>query len=154
MISRVKLHHLDLMTWFKTLQIHWIDRWILQSTDPKSIVYWKVKLWLFGQIQGPRIIIHQNMSKYETFLSRNEILKILFWNLKFLNLEIFLSIENFLFFPNFRPNFHHDTKWFKGSSQHESCRSPWNLQLWFTQFLLKMLGSQDIILWIHAHELK
>ena len=25
-ISRVKFYHLDLMTWFKTLQSHWIDR--------------------------------------------------------------------------------------------------------------------------------
>ena len=71
----------------------------------------------------------------------------------FLNLENFLSIENFLFFLSFRPIFHHDTWWFKESSQHESCRPPWSLQLFFTHFSLKMLGSQDINLWIHAHEL-
>ena len=29
LISMVKFYHLDLMTWFKTLQIHWIDRWNL-----------------------------------------------------------------------------------------------------------------------------
>ena len=154
MISRIQLHHLDLITWCKTLQIHWIDKWNLQSTDQKSTVYWKVKLWLFGQNQVSRITIHQNLSKCETCSSRNRGLKILFWNLKFLNLEIFLSIENFLFFLNFEPNFNHDARWFKRNFQHESCRSPWNIQLFFTQFFLKMLGSQDIILWIHAHELK
>ena len=54
------------MTWSKTLQVHWIDRWILQSTDQKSTVYWKVKLWLFGQNQVPRITIHQKISKFKT----------------------------------------------------------------------------------------
>ena len=76
MISRVQWHHLDLITWFKRSQVHWIDRWILQSTDQKSIVHWKVKLWLFGQNQVPRVIIHQDMSKYETCSPRNSKLKI------------------------------------------------------------------------------
>ena len=31
-----------------------------------------------------------------------------FEKLKFFNLEIFQSIENFLFFHNFDPNFNHD----------------------------------------------
>ena len=48
MIPRVQLHHFDLITWFKTLQVHWIDILIFQSTDQKSTVYWKVKLWLFS----------------------------------------------------------------------------------------------------------
>ena len=29
MISRIQWHHLDLITWLKTSQIHWIDRWNL-----------------------------------------------------------------------------------------------------------------------------
>ena len=155
MTSRVQLHHFNLMTWFKTLQVHWIDKCIFQSTDQKSTVFWKVKLWLFGQNQIPRITIHQNMSKFETCSSINQKIWIFgfeIWN--FLKLENFPSIENFLFFLNFKPIFDHDTRWFKKSSQHESYRSSWNQQLFFTHFSLKMLGSQDIILWIHAHELK
>ena len=83
MISRIQWHHLDLITCLKTSQIHWIDRWSLQSIDQKSTVYWKVKLWLFGQNQVPRVKIHQNMSKCETCSSRNQRFKIWFWNLKF-----------------------------------------------------------------------
>ena len=71
---------------------------------------------------------------------------------KFLNLKFFLSVENFLFFHNFEPNFHHNERWFKRKFQQESWRYPWNLQLYFTQLLVKTLGV--IILWIHAHELK
>ena len=82
MISRIPWHHLDLITWLKTSQIHWIDRWNLQSTDQKSTVHWKVKLWLFGQNQVPRVIFHQYVSKHETCSPRNLILKIrvLIWN--------------------------------------------------------------------------
>ena len=154
MISRVKLHHLYLMTWFKTLQIHWIDRWIFQSTDQKSTVHWKVKLWLFGQNQVPKIIIHQNMSKYETCSSRNQKFMISFWKVKFSKLRNFSKCWKFHVFHNFEPNLHHDSRWFKRNFQQESCRSPWNIQLFFTKLLLKVLGSQVIILWVHAHELK
>ena len=83
MISRVHLCHLDLMTWSKTFHFYWIGKWNLQSTDQKSTVYWKVKLWPFGQYQMPRFTIHKNMSKCETCSSRNQRLKIWFWNLKF-----------------------------------------------------------------------
>ena len=90
MISRTQWHHLDLITWFKRSQVHWIDRWIFQSTDQKSTVHWKVKLWLFGQNQVRRVIIHQDMSKYETCWPRKPILKIRVLNLKkFHNLEFF-----------------------------------------------------------------
>ena len=79
MISRVQWHHLDLIKWFKRSQVHWIDRWIFQSTDQKSIVHWKVKLWLFGQNQVPRVIIHQDMKKHETCSPRKPNLKIRVW---------------------------------------------------------------------------
>ena len=67
------------------------------------------------------------------------------WN--FLNLEIFLSIENFFFSLNFKPNFHHVTRWFKESSQHESCSPPQNIQLLFKKFSQKMLVSQVMNFW-------
>ena len=92
------MHHFNLMKWFKTLQIHWNDKWILQSTGQKSIVYWKVKLWLFGQIQVPKIIIHQNMSKYETYSTRNQNVKISFWKVKISKLRNFSKCWKFLIF--------------------------------------------------------
>ena len=89
MISRIQLHNFDLMTWLKTfLKINWliVD---FQSTDQKSIVYWKVKLWFFGQNQVSKISIHQNMSKYETYSSRNQKVNISFWKVKISKLWIF-----------------------------------------------------------------
>ena len=71
MVSRNQWHHLDLITRFKRSQMHWIDIWVFQSTDQNLTVYWKVKLWLFGQNQVPRVIFHQDMSNYETCSSRN-----------------------------------------------------------------------------------
>ena len=76
MDSRIQWHHLDLFTRFKRSQLHWIDRWIFQSTDQKSTIHWKVKLWIFGQNQVPRVIFHQDVSKNETCSSRNLILQI------------------------------------------------------------------------------
>ena len=76
MVSRTQWNHLDLITRFKRSQMHWIDRWIFQSTDQKSTVHWKVKLWIFGQNQMPRVIFHQDVSKHETCWPRNLILKI------------------------------------------------------------------------------
>ena len=64
----------------------------------------------------------------------------------------FLSYENFLFFPNFAQPFHHDAIGFKENFQHESCSPPQNIQLWFTKFSQKMLGSQVMILWTRVHE--
>ena len=49
MYSSAQWHHLDIITMFKRSQMHWIDRWISQSTDQILTVHWKVKLWLFGQ---------------------------------------------------------------------------------------------------------
>ena len=45
-------------------------------------------------------IIHQEIKN----------LRFHFEKLNFLNLEIFLSVENFLFFHNFEQNFHHDAR--------------------------------------------
>ena len=73
---RIQWHHLDLITRFKRSQMYWIDKWIFQSTDQKSTIHWKVKLWLFGQNQVPRVIFHQDLSKHETCSPRNLILKI------------------------------------------------------------------------------
>ena len=89
-------------------------------------------------------IIHQEI----------KVLRFHFEKLKFLNFEIFLSVGNFLFFYNFEQNFHHDARWFKRNFQHESCSSPWNLKLCFTQLLPKVLESQVIILWTCGHETK
>ena len=103
----------------------------------------------------PKIIIHQSMSKYETYSPRNQKVKISFWKVKISKLlEIFLSVGNFMFFHNFEPNFHHDARGLKRNFQHESCISPWNLQLLFTQLFPKVLGSKVIILWICGHETK
>ena len=87
-------------------------------------------------------LVHQEIKKSRFHFEKS----------KFLNLEIFLSVWNFMFFHNFEQNFHHDAIWFKRNSQHESCRSTWNLQLFFTQLLPKMLGSQVMNLWIGVHE--
>ena len=46
-------------------------------------VYWKVKLWLFGQNQMSRFIFHQNMPNHETCSSRNQELQIRVWNKDF-----------------------------------------------------------------------
>ena len=146
------MHHLELMTWFKTLiKINWmiVD---FQSTDQKSTVYWKSQTWTFWSNSSAK---DHNSSKYvkiwNLFIKKS---RFHFEKSKFLNLEIFLSVENSCFFHNFRPNFHHDARWYKRNFQHESFIYPWNLQIFFTQLLLKMLLSQVIILWIHAHELK
>ena len=72
----------DLITWLKTsLKINWllVD---FHSTDEKSTVHWKVKLWPFDQNQVSKIIIHQDMSKYKTYSSRNQNVKISFWKVK------------------------------------------------------------------------
>ena len=98
MISRVQFYHFDLMTWFKTLQVHWIDIWNLQSNSQKSTVYWKVKLWLFGQIQVPKIIIHQKCQNMKLIHQEIKNSWFNFEKSKFLNLEIFLSVENSCFF--------------------------------------------------------
>ena len=82
MDTRTQWHYLDPFNKFKRSQMHRIDRWIFQSTDQNLTVRWKVKLWLFGQNQMPKIIIHQNMSKYETYSSRNQKVKISFWKFK------------------------------------------------------------------------
>ena len=82
MDSRTQWHYLDPFNKFKKSQMHRIDRWIFQSTDQNLTVYWKVKLWLFGQNQVPRVIIHQDMSKHETCSPRKLILKIRVFNLK------------------------------------------------------------------------
>ena len=80
MISRTQWHCFDMFNKFKRSQMHKIDRWIFQSTDQNLTVYWKVKLWLFGQNQVPRFIFHQDMSNYETCSSRNQKLQIRVWN--------------------------------------------------------------------------
>ena len=76
MDSRTQWNHLDLFTRFKRSQLQWIDRWIFQSIDQNLTVHWKVKLWLFGQNQVPRVIFHQDVSKHETCSSINPILQI------------------------------------------------------------------------------
>ena len=133
MISRIQIIHFDLMAWLKTfLKINWLIVYF-QSIDEKSIVHWKVKLWLFGQNQVPRITIHQKMK-----LVHQEIKKSRFhsdkW--KFLNLEIFLSVGNFIYFHNFEPIFHHDARWLKGNFQHESSRYKWYIKHFRTQLLI------------------
>ena len=129
MDSRTQWHCLDPFNKFKRSQMHRIDRWIFQSTDQNLTVYWKVKLWLFGQNQVPRFIFHQDMSKCETFWSRN----------------LILSYENFLFFPNFSQLFHHDAIGFKQNIQHKSCIPTQSLQRLFKKFSQKKLGSQVMI---------
>ena len=62
MVSRTQWNHLNLTTRFKRSQMHWIDKWIFQSTDQKWTAHWKVKLWLFGLNQVPRVIFHQYVS--------------------------------------------------------------------------------------------
>ena len=39
MDSRTQWHHLDLFNKFKIPQLHWIDRWIFQSTDQNLTVH-------------------------------------------------------------------------------------------------------------------
>ena len=62
----------------------------------------------------------------------------------FHNLEIF-CYKIFLFFPNFVPFFHQDANGFKQNLQHESCSPSQSLQLLFTKFSQKNLGSQVMI---------
>ena len=86
---RTQWHCLDPFNKFKRSQMHRIDRWIFQSTDQNLTVYWKVKLWLFGQNQVSRFIFHQNMPNHETCSPRNQELQIRVWNGIFHNLEFF-----------------------------------------------------------------
>ena len=143
------------MAWLKTLlKINWIDSWLSVNWSKvncilksQTLTFWSkssvkdynlskhVKMWNF---------VHQEIKKSRFHFEKS----------KFLNLEIFLSVGNFMFFHNFEQNFPHDARWFNRNFQHESFISPWNIQLLFTQLLLKVLVSQVIILWIHAHELK
>ena len=105
MISRVQLHHFDLMAWLKTLlKVIWliVD---FQSTDQKSTVHWKVKLWLFGQNQVSKITIHQSMSKYETCSSRNQKFKISFWKVKVSKLRNFSKCWKLHIFSQLWANF-------------------------------------------------
>ena len=46
-------------------------------------VYWKVKLWLFGQNQESRFIFHQNMPNHETCSPRNHKMQIRVWKWNF-----------------------------------------------------------------------
>ena len=52
----------------------------------------------FCEIQVPKIIIHQNMSKYETYSSRNQKVKISFWKVKISKLRNFSKCWKFLIF--------------------------------------------------------
>ena len=54
-----------------------------------SKAHWKVKLWLFGQNQVPRVIFHQEMSNYETFHQETQKCKLGFKMENFHNLEFF-----------------------------------------------------------------
>ena len=94
MYSRTQWNYLDILNKFKRSQMHKIDRWIFQSTESNLTVYWKVKLWLFGQNQVSRFIFHQDMSNYEICSSRNLKSQIRVWNEEFSLLRIFLSYEN------------------------------------------------------------
>ena len=128
MISRIKMNHFDLMKWLKTfLKLNWLTV-EFQSTDEKSIVHWKVKLWLFDQNQVSKVTIHQDMSKYEKISSRNWKVKIHLWKVKIPILRIFCKCWKVHFFHNFVPNFHHDARWFKGNSLHEICISQWDIK--------------------------
>ena len=125
-----------------------------QSTNQKSIIHWKVKLWLFGQNQVSKITIHQGKSKYETSSSRNQKFKISFWKVKVFKLRNFSMCWKLHIFHNFKPIFHHDARWFKRNFQHESCRSQWDIKHCFTQHLLEILGFHVINPWNHVHKTK
>ena len=80
MASRIQWHCLDILNKFK--KIPNAQDWQLNFPVNWSIltVYWKVKLWLFGQNQVSRFIFHQNMPNHETCSSRNQELQIRVWN--------------------------------------------------------------------------
>ena len=123
------------MAWLKTfLKINWLIVEI-QLTDEKSTNTPKVKLWLF-LIKNwvSKITFHQDIQKYETWPSRNQ------ESQNFQDLEIFLSVFKSYFFHDFMPTFHQDARWFKENFQHESCRSWWDIKLFFTDQVLEMLG--------------
>ena len=104
-------------------QVQWIDRWISSQLFKSQLYTEKSNFDFLVKIKCQRSqfikkcqnvkLVHQEIKDWRYYFE--------IWN--FHNLENFQSIENFLFFLNFRPNFHHDTRWFKKNFQHESCRS-------------------------------
>ena len=85
-----------------------------------------------------------NMSKYETYSSINQKVKISFGKVKISKLRNFSKCWKSMFFHNFVLIFHHDARWLWKNFQHESCRSPWYIKHLFIQLLLKVLISQVI----------
>ena len=147
MISRVKLHHFDIMAWPKTLlKINWMDSKFSINWSKSQLYTEKSNFDFLVKIQCQRSQFIKTCQKYETYSSRNQKFKISFWNVKVLELRNFSKcLKLHVFFHNFKPIFHHDARGFRRNFQHESWRSPWYLKNFFTQLLLKILESQVII---------
>ena len=107
--------------------------------------------WSKSSVKDQFIKTCQNMKRVHHEIKKS---RFHFEKSMFSNLEIFLSVENFLLFHNFELIFHHDARWFKRNFQYESCRSPWDIKHLFTQLLLEILGSQVINSSSHGHETK
>ena len=92
------MHHFYLMTSLKTsLKFNWLTV-EFQLTDEKSTIHWKVKLWLFGQNQVSKVTFHQKCQNMKLIHQEIKKSRFHFENSKFSNLEIFLSVGNFIFF--------------------------------------------------------
>ena len=130
-------------------QCHLIDSWFFSQLIKSQLYTKKLNFDFLVKIKCQRSqfiktcqnmkLIHQEIKKSRFHFEKS----------KFLNLEIFLSVGNFMFFQNFEQIFHHDARWFKRNFQHESCRYPVYIQHFFSQFLLNMLGSQVVNSWSH-----
>ena len=151
MISRVQLHHFYQMIWLKTL---------LKSnglTDEFLVNWSKVNYILKSQT----LTFWSNSNAKDHNSSKH----VKIWNLfikKSKSQDFILKSQSFLrkfskclklhVFSQLWAKFPHDAIGFKENIWHEICSPPQNLQLWFTKFSQKMLGSQVMILWIRVHE--
>ena len=142
------------MGWLKKfLKINWIDSWFSINWSKVNCTLKSQTLTFWQKSSVKDHNLSKNVKIWNLFIKKSKSQDFILKSQSF-QTEIFLSVENFIFFHNFELMFHHDARWFKGNFQHESFRSPWDLKHFFTQLLLEILGSQVINPWRHDLETK
>ena len=121
-------------------QIQWIDKWIFNQLIKSQLYTEKSNFDFLVKIKCQRsqfIKLCQNIKLIHQEIKNS---RFHFEKSKLLNLEIFLSVGNFIFFHNFEPIFHHDARWFNRNFQNESYRYQWDLKQCIAELFLEMLG--------------
>ena len=99
LLSRIQIHHLELMAWLNVSQDQLID-------SQNSVNKWKVN-W-YSEKSNFDFLVKTKCQRSQ-FIKKS---RFYFEKLKFPNLEIFLSVENFIFFTTLSQFFTSDTKIF------------------------------------------